>query len=202
MLSRKQKFYLFIKRLIDILGSSVGIVLLSPFLTICAIITKLTSRGPVLFKQDRLGKNESVFRVFKFRSMKVNAPQCGAEHLTPDQQKALTTKWGEFMRKTSIDEMPQLFNIFLGQMSFIGPRPGLAKEKEPELTAARESYLPTAYAVKPGLSGYSQIFLKRSFDVDSRAKYDSFYVKHVSLWLDIKLFIYSFLVLFGFTKGQ
>lgn len=134
--------------------------------------------------------------------MRTNAPNVGAEALTPEQQHDLVTPWGRFMRKTSLDEIPQLFNIMKGDMSFIGPRPGLTKEGEPELYAERMSYLPSAYDVKPGLSGYSQIVLKRSPDVSLRAKYDSYYVQHLSFWFDIKVFVLSFMTLFGFNKGK
>jgi lipopolysaccharide/colanic/teichoic acid biosynthesis glycosyltransferase len=87
-------------------------------------------------------------------------------------------------------------------MSFIGPRPGLTKEGEPELYEARSSFIPSAYAVKPGLSGYSQIMLKRSSDVNERARFDSYYVKHISMWFDIKIFVLSFMSLFGYNAGK
>lgn len=203
MLTRAQKAYLPLKRLIDIFGSTLGIILLSWLMIIAAIITKCTSKGPILFKQERLGRHEKVFTLYKFRSMKVEANA----HLSPieiseEERKDMTTKWGRFMRKTSIDELPQLFNILLGHMSFIGPRPGQTKEGEPELYAARTATNPTAYEVKPGLSGYSQITYHRNPDVNLKATGDSYYVSHLSLWMDIKLFFLSFLVLFGYQKGK
>ena len=165
-LTSKQKRYLALKRAIDIFGSLIGILLLSPLLLFCWLMTKITSKGPAIFKQARAGFHAQTFTIFKFRSMKVGAPNVGAEALTPEQQKNLATPWGRFIRKTSLDEIPQLFNILKGDMSFIGPRPGLTQEGEPELYVARSSFIPSAYDVKPGLSGYAQIMLKRSSDVN------------------------------------
>jgi lipopolysaccharide/colanic/teichoic acid biosynthesis glycosyltransferase len=201
-LTSKQKRYLALKRAIDIFGSLLGILLLSPLLLFCWLMTKITSKGPAIFKQARAGFHAQTFTIFKFRSMKVGAPNVGAEALTLEQQKNLATPWGRFIRKTSLDEIPQLFNILKGDMSFIGPRPGLTQEGEPELYVARSSFVPSAYDVKPGLSGYAQIMLKRSPDVNERAKFDSYYVKHLSFWFDVKVFILSFLTLFGFNKGR
>jgi O-antigen biosynthesis protein WbqP len=202
MLTNHQKKYLFLKRLIDIFGSFLGILILSPLLLVSLLLTTVFSHGKPIFIQKRCGKNKKDFAIFKFRSMVNSAPNVGAEHLTNEQQKSLVTPWGHFMRKTSIDELPQLFNIFIGDMSFIGPRPGLTKEGEPELFASRSSYVPCAYDVKPGLSGYSQIMLKRSPDVDLRGRYDSYYVQHLSFWFDAKIFVLSFLTLFGYNKGK
>lgn len=201
-LKTPQHIYLFFKRIIDIFGSLLGIILLSPLLLICWFLTKITSKGPAIFKQARAGYHASTFTIYKFRSMKVGAPNVGAEALTKEQQKNLATPWGRFIRKTSLDEIPQLFNILKGDMSFIGPRPGLTKKGEPELFAARSSFVPSAYDVKPGLSGYAQIMLKRSPDVNERAKLDSYYVQHLTLWFDFKVFVLSFLTLFGFNKGR
>jgi O-antigen biosynthesis protein WbqP len=202
MLTVSQRFYLPLKRFIDFFGSTVGIVLLSPLLIVSAIITKLTSKGPILFKQSRLGKDEKAFTLYKFRSMRIDAPQISPENMTVEQQRSMTTNWGEIIRRTSIDEIPQLFNIWLGKMSFIGPRPSQTEQFESELVRARESFIPNAYEIKPGLSGYAQIHLHRDHDIMKKASDDAYYVKHMSLWFDIKLFIYSFFVLFGFTKGR
>lgn len=133
--------------------------------------------------------------------MRFDAPQLGQEDLTIDEQKSMTTKWGSFMRKVSIDEIPQLFNILAGSMSFIGPRPGMAENAD-ALIAARESFIPSAYEVKPGLSGYAQIHMKRNPDPMEKAREDSYYVRHMSFWLDAQIFIYSFLFAFGIVKGR
>ena len=200
MLNKRQKFYLVIKRLIDIFGSFLGIVILSFPMLIVAIITKLSSKGPILFKQERLGKNEVPFKLYKFRSMKFGSLEIAAENLTVEEQRNMTTKWGRFMRKTSLDELPQLFNILGGSMSFIGPRPCI--DKDTGLTDARRSMNPSPYIIKPGLSGYAQIYMGRGHDPIRKAELDSYYVKHLSLWLDIKMFFMSFLVVFGLYKGR
>lgn len=204
MLRKGQKAYLPLKRFIDIFGSLLGMIILSPFFLIVLIITLFSAKGRPIFTQPRAGRNADTFVIYKFRTMKIEAPSnVGAEDLTDEQKKDMTTGWGKFMRKTSIDEWPQLFNILKGDMSFIGPRPGLTKEGEPELYEARISTTPSAYDVKPGLSGYSQLVYKRSPDVNLRAKGDSYYVEHMNLWFDIKLFIMSILALFGIGyKGK
>jgi O-antigen biosynthesis protein WbqP len=201
MLTKSQEFYLFLKRLIDIFGSTLGLLLLSPLMIVLAIMTKLTSKGPVFFRQKRLGRHEKPFTLLKFRSMRTDAIQAGQENLTNEQHEMMVTKWGRFIRKTSLDELPQLFNIFAGHMSFIGPRPGMV-ENDAKLLQCRRSFIPTAYAVKPGLSGYSQIYLRRNPDPVAKARNDSWYVQHMSFWLDFKIFVWSFLCLFGFEKGR
>ncbi len=202
MLSKKQIKYMVLKRTIDIFGSLFGIALLSPLLLIVTIVTAITSHGGPFFVQKRLGRNEEVFKLTKFRSMKANAAQIPPEDMTIAQQQAMVTKWGHFIRKTSIDEIPQLFNILKGDMSFIGPRPSQTKEYENELVMARESFIPTAYEVKPGLSGYAQIRMKRSHEIEEKAREDSYYVRHMSFWLDTKIFFYSFFMAFGIVKGR
>ena len=196
-----QRIYLALKRLIGIFGSSLGILLLSPLLIFCAIMTKCTSKGPILFRQQRLGKNEKPFTIYKFRSMRIDAPLVPADSITADQQDLMKTKWGSFMRKTSLDELPQLFNILLGQMAFIGPRPDMIDNNE-EIHTARKDTNPSAYMVKPGLSGMAQIYMHRDHDPIKKAKWDSEYVRKVSMWTDIKLFVLSFLVLFGYDAGR
>lgn len=198
-LSKKQRVYLFIKRGFDIFGSLLGIIILSPLMILVAIVTKLTSKGPVIFKQNRVGRHHKMFKIYKFRSMKVGVPNVAPEYLTSDTQRNMTTKWGHFLRKTSIDEYPQLFNILKGDMSFIGPRPSLPEE--PELIEARDSYYPSPYEIRPGLSGYAQMKTNRSHDANLKAEWDHYYVSHLSLWLDIKTFAYSLLILFGLRSS-
>jgi lipopolysaccharide/colanic/teichoic acid biosynthesis glycosyltransferase len=202
MLTKRQKFYLPFKRLIDIFGSLFGIAVLSPILVFCTIMSVLTSKGPVLFKQIRLGRNKKPFMLYKFRSMRIDAPQIPPEQMTLQQQQDLVTPWGKFIRKTSLDEIPQLFNIFLGDMSFIGPRPSQDQEHEMDLINVRDSYIPSPYIVKPGLSGYAQIHMKRNHDIYEKAKEDSYYVQHFGFWLDFKLFVYSFFLAVGFVRGR
>jgi lipopolysaccharide/colanic/teichoic acid biosynthesis glycosyltransferase len=201
MLTKSQKIYLFFKRLIDIFGSTIGLLILSPLMIILTILTKLTSRGPVFFRQKRLGKSEKPFTLLKFRSMRVDAEQLGQEKISDVDRENMVTSWGKFIRKTSLDELPQLFNIFVGRMSFIGPRPEMAENDE-LLHRNRLSFFPNAYRVKPGLSGYSQIYLRRNPDPIIKSRADSWYVQHLSFWLDFKIFVWSFLCLFGYEKGR
>jgi O-antigen biosynthesis protein WbqP len=202
MLTKGQKIYSFFKRIIDVFGSTLGILLLSPILLVCAFLTKVTSRGPVFFRQTRLGKDEIPFTLYKFRSMRADAKQVAPSDISADEQQKMETGWGSFMRKTSLDELPQLFNIFAGNMSFIGPRPSQTADIEGELVEARRSYIPSPYVVKPGLSGLAQINLKRDHDISKKAHLDSVYVQKLSFWLDVKLFVLSILVLFGFNRGR
>lgn len=200
--ANNKKIYLSIKRTIDFFGSMFGLVVLCPVITVSALITKLTSTGPIFFKQQRRGIHKKPFTLVKFRSMRIDAPQIPAEKITRDEQKAMTTPWGQFIRKMSIDEIPQLFNILKGDMSFIGPRPDMLENCDNELVKARESFIPNAYEVKPGLSGYAQIHLHRDHDVMKKARDDSYYVQHMSPWLDAKIFVLSFLALFGIIDGR
>jgi O-antigen biosynthesis protein WbqP len=202
MLKKSQKIYSFFKTLIDIFGAALGLLILSPLMIILTIITKLTSKGPVFFRQKRLGKNEKPFTLLKFRSMRTDARQIPPDEMTVEEQQAMVTGWGKFIRKTSLDELPQLFNILFGQMAFIGPRPSQDLDHEKELVLERKSYIPSPYLVKPGLSGYSQVYLRRNHYYKEKAKYDSYYVSKMSFWLDLKIFVWSFLCLFGYEKGR
>jgi O-antigen biosynthesis protein WbqP len=202
MFTKTQKTYLFFKRVIDIFGAILGLILLWWLLLFCAFMIKVTSEGPVMLKQARVGKDKKEFKMYKFRSMRFDAPTIATGDLTPQQQDAYVTKWGRVMRMTSWDELPQLFNILKGDMSFIGPRPGLPENIEPELYKMRCSFYPNAFCVRPGLSGYSQVIMKRSPDPDEKAKHDSYYVSHISFRLDLKIFVISFLSLFGYNRGH
>lgn len=196
-----QKFYVFWKNIIGFFGAFVGISIFALPMLVIAIIIKCTSKGPIFFRQERVGKNKKVFTLIKFRSMRADAPEIPPSEMTPEQQKAMEYKFGNFLRKTSLDELPQLFNIFIGQMAFIGPRPGAAHNEE-ELIALREKYHPTAYLVKPGLSGHAQIAMRRDHDPEKKAYHDAYYVKHLSLWFDIKVFVKSCLCAVGLYKGR
>lgn len=149
---------------------------------IVAIIIKLDSKGPVLFKQYRVGKNKKVFKIYKFRSMRVDAPKDSATRLL-EHPEAYITRWGKFIRKTSIDELPQLFNIFIGQMSVIGPRPVVLTEYD--LIEERDKY--NVYSIRPGLSGLAQISGRDELGVEEKAKIDGEYVKKMNIFLDIKI---------------
>lgn len=191
-LTNKQKRYLVIKRIIDIIGSFMGIVILSIFMVIVGIITKATSKGPIIFKHERYGKNLKVFKCLKFRSMKYGAPIIAPSDMSKEQHDALMTSWGKTMRKLSIDEWPQLFNIFVGQMSFVGPRPGASKNEE-WLKDIRLKQEFNPFSVKPGLTGYAQIWMNRAHKPEDKAWFDSEYVKNLSFKLDSRLFIRTFI---------
>lgn len=197
------KLYLPLKRLIGILGSIIGIIVCFALLWWwILIINIIATKGHPIFVQKRLGKHKKVFRMLKFRSMKVNANQnVGAPDMDEVKHKQMDTWFGPFLRKTSIDETLQLFNILTGSMAFVGPRPGMAVNDE-YLTKCREKYTPSAYEVKPGITGYAQIKMKRTHNPAFKAKWDSEYVKRMSLHFDAALFIYTILKLFGAVKGR
>lgn len=144
--------YPYIKRLLAILISGIAIIVLSPLLAIVAIAIKIDSKGPILFKQKRLGKDNSHFMIYKFRSMYVDAPAEMPTHLLKDPS-AMITKVGAFLRKTSLDELPQLFNIFKGEMAIVGPRPALWNQFD--LIAERDKNM--VNSIRPGLTGWAQI---------------------------------------------
>ncbi len=202
-MKRRQKLYFPLKRLIGLLGSFVGILFCLVFfwwwiIPINAIVTK----GHPFFVQERYGKNQKIFKLIKFRSMKVDAnPNLAPSDMNDDQQSSMDTKFGVFLRKTSLDETPQLFNIFIGQMAFIGPRPGSAHNEE-FLRSCRLKYTPNAYDVKPGLSGYAQIKMQREHDPEFKAFWDHKYASRVDLFFDISLFVYTILKIFGAVKGR
>ena len=136
--------------------------------------------------------------MFKFRSMKNDAPIIPPYEMSKDEFESYETGFGRFLRKSSIDESLQFINVLIGQMSIVGPRPG-AKDGEDILIKARESYSPTAYKVKPGITGYSQVYMKRQHDAMSKAWFDSEYVKKMSFILDLKIVIHTVLLVF---KGR
>lgn len=191
-LTNKQKRYLVIKRIIDIVGSFMGIVILSIFMVIVGIITKATSKGPAIYKQKRYGQHLKPFTCLKFRSMVKDAPQVAAFEMTNELHNKLMTKWGRFMRKHSIDEWLQLFNIFAGQMSFVGPRPvAIGMDDWLKNIRLEQEYNP--YSVKPGLTGYAQIWMNRTHKPEDKAWFDSQYVKLLSFSLDTRLFVRTFI---------
>lgn len=198
-----QRIYLPFKRLIGILGSFVGIIVCFVFFWWWVIpVNAIATRGHPFFVQERYGKNKKVFKMIKFRSMKMDAdPNLAPSDMGEKKQKSMETKFGAFLRKTSIDETPQLLNIFIGQMAFIGPRPGSAHNEE-FLRECREKYTPNAFDVKPGISGYAQIKMKREHDPEFKAEWDSKYVERMSLWFDMGIFGYTILKIFGAVKGR
>lgn len=198
-----QRIYLPFKRLIGFLGSIVGIVFCSILLWWWVFpINTIVTKGHPLFIHKRLGKNKKVFGLIKFRSMRIDVnPNLAPSEMSENEQKNMKTPFGEFLRKTSIDETLQLLNIFVGQMAFIGPRPGAAHNEE-HLIECRERYTPNAYSVRPGLGGYAQAKMKRNHNPEEKAKWDSYYVSHISLWLDIKIFFITIFSVVGKGCGK
>nr|WP_282096899.1 sugar transferase [Acholeplasma hippikon] len=184
----------------DFLLSLIGIIILSPIFLVCIIWIKLDSKGPVLFKQKRVGKDKKLFYIWKFRTMRIDTPSDTPTHLlsNPDQW---ITKSGKFLRKTSLDELPQIFNILQGKMSIIGPRPALWNQYD--LIDERDKY--GANDILPGLTGYAQIKGRDELIIADKAKLDGYYKQNMNLWLDIKIFfgtIISVLKSDGVVEGK
>lgn len=174
----------FIKRGIDIILSILLIVALSWLLIILLIIVKATSKGPILFKQKRFGIHKKFFYIYKFRSMRIETPKDIPTHMLENPD-CFITPIGKFMRKSSLDELPQLFNILKGDMSFVGPRPALWNQDD--LMQERDKY--SANDIRPGLTGWAQINGRDELEIPVKAAYDGEYAKKESLWFDIKIFI-------------
>ena len=193
--------YTFLKRTIDILCSLAGLLLLSPVLIVVSILIKLESDGPIIFSQDRIGYKCKEFKMYKFRSMVVNAEELKKKLADQNERSGpmfkmkndpRVTKVGKFIRKTSIDELPQLINILKGEMSLVGPRPSLPKEVK-----EFEPWMMERLEVKPGLTCYWQVSGRNDIDFEDWMKLDIKYVRERSFWLDIKLIFKTFFVLFG-----
>ena len=189
----------FFKRVIDILLSFLAIVILSLPMLIIALIIKLDSKGPVIFKQKRIGKKKKTFYILKFRTMRIDTPHDAPTHQLSNPQMWIT-KVGRFLRKTSLDELPQIFNIFVGQMSIVGPRPALWNQDD--LIEKRDKY--GANDVRPGLTGWAQINGRDELEIPVKAKLDGEYIKRMGFFFDIRcLFgtIFSVLKKDGVVEG-
>lgn len=173
----------FLKRVFDFILSLGGIIVFGWLFILIAILIKIDSKGPVLFKQKRVGKNKKLFDIYKFRTMYVDTPKDMPTHMlnNPD---AFITKVGKFLRKTSLDEFPQFFNILKGDMAVIGPRPALWNQED--LIAERDKY--GANDVRPGLTGWAQINGRDELEIPVKAKLDGDYVKNISFGMDCKCF--------------
>ncbi|WP_025478328.1 sugar transferase [Enterococcus faecium] len=188
-----------LKRGIDFLLSLVGIIVLSPILLILCIAIKIDSKGPVIFKQKRVGKNKSHFYIYKFRTMKVDTPQETPTHLLSNPD-FFITRVGKFLRKTSLDELPQLFNILKGDMAVIGPRPALWNQYD--LIEERDKY--HANDIRPGLTGLAQISGRDELEIDYKARLDGQYTANVTPWMDLKCFFGTIISVFksdGVVEG-
>jgi O-antigen biosynthesis protein WbqP len=175
--------YLKVKRLIDIVLSFLALIILSPVFLLLIIAVKIDSKGPVLFKQKRVGIHKSHFNILKFRTMRIDTPKDCPTHLleNPDQW---ITKVGKFLRKTSLDELPQIWNIFVGQMSIIGPRPALWNQYD--LIEERDKY--GANDVPVGLTGWAQINGRDTIEIEDKARFDGEYVEKMGFKMDVKCF--------------
>lgn len=186
---------LFVKRLIDLVGSLVGIIIISPVLITIALSIKLTSKGPVFFKQERLGKDGKVFKIIKFRTMVVNAEKIGDGLTVKSETDNRITKVGRFLRATSLDELPQLFNVISGEMSLVGPRPPVTYfpyngfDKYPDWAKRR-------FKMRPGMTGLAQVTVRNSVSWDERIVVDNKYIDNFNLWNDVKILCRTFIRLF------
>ena len=204
--TNKKIMYNFIKRTIDAIGALIGIIILIPATIIIYLARKILKedKGPLFYEQLRYGKNGKVFRLYKFRSMCIGADKKLKEYLENNeearkefekthklQNDPRITKIGNFLRKTSLDELPQMINILRGDMSFVGPRPVVEKEVE-DYGKNKEKFL----SVKPGLTGYWQVNGRSNTTYEERMKMELYYVDNCSLWLDIKIFFKTFITVF------
>jgi O-antigen biosynthesis protein WbqP len=187
--------YKFIKRLADLICSLVGMILLSPLIIAVVIAIKLDSKGPVMFKQKRIGINKKTFNILKFRTMRIDTPKDTPTHLL-DNPEQWITRVGRFLRKTSLDELPQILNIIKGDMSIVGPRPALWNQDD--LIAERDKY--GANDIRPGLTGWAQINGRDELPIEIKAKLDGEYVEKMGLIMDIKCFFGTFIAVFR-SKG-
>lgn len=189
----------YLKRPLDLMLSGLGLLVLSPLFAVLALWIKLDSKGPVFFRQQRVGKGKKLFSIYKFRSMRADAPKDTPTHMLKDPAVFITNS-GRLLRRTSLDELPQLINIFLGDMSVIGPRPALWNQDD--LVAERDRY--GANDVRPGLTGWAQINGRDELEIPVKAALDGEYVQRMSFGLDVKCFFGTILSIFrheGVVEG-
>ena len=187
--------YKYFKRFLDIVLSATGLLVLSPILLIIAVAIKMDSKGPVLFKQKRVAKGKEHFQILKFRTMYADVPKDVPTHLLADPESKIT-KIGRFLRKSSLDELPQIWNILVGEMSIIGPRPALWNQFD--LIAERDKY--GANDVRPGLTGLAQVMGRDELPIEVKAKYDGDYAQNVTFANDVKIFFKTITSVLG-AKG-
>ena len=180
--TKRRLFYRFVKRFFDIVISAALLVLFSPVMLVIAIAIKCDSKGPAIFKQDRVGKNGKIFRCYKFRSMKIDAPKECATALL-DHSVDYQTKVGRVLRRLSLDELSQLWCVLIGTMSFIGYRPLILNE---ENCNEMRKHL-NVFAMRPGISGYAQVRGRDDVYYKNKAIMDAYYVKNAGIALDVKL---------------
>ncbi|MBQ6888386.1 MAG: sugar transferase [Lachnospiraceae bacterium] len=176
-----------IKRVIDMVISFVGLVILSPIFLVLIIAIKTDSKGPILFKQKRVGIHKSHFLIYKFRTMRIDTPKDVPTHLLENPEQYIT-KVGKFLRKTSLDELPQIVNILKGDMAIVGPRPALWNQYD--LIAERDKY--SANDILPGLTGWAQINGRDELEIEEKARLDGEYVEKMGFFFDIKCMVKTF----------
>ncbi|MBR0425882.1 MAG: sugar transferase [Clostridia bacterium] len=174
----------FVKRISDIVFSALGLLVLSPLFLLIAILVRCTSKGPVIFRQERLGRDAKVFRICKFRTMAENSEHTGSG-VYSDRYDSRVTKVGRFLRATSLDELPQLWNILRGDMSFIGPRPPLTYHPWPIDRYSKEQL--RMFRVRPGITGWAQVHGRRELEWHERLRLNVWYADHVSFALDLQI---------------
>lgn len=179
--------YLKCKQIFDFLSALLGSLILSPLLLVLSVCIKLDSKGPILFKQKRVGRNKKHFMIYKFRTMYIDTPKDTATHLLSNPEQYIT-KMGKFLRKTSLDELPQIFNILKGEMSVVGPRPALWNQYD--LIEERDKY--GANDVRPGLTGWAQVNGRDELEIDIKARLDGEYIKKMSLLFDVRCIFMTF----------
>ncbi len=190
----------YIKRILDIIISALALIILLPFFCIFAVIIKLESKGPVFFKQERIGKDKKHFKIYKFRTMRTDTPKDTPTHMLRNADTYIT-RFGNIMRKTSIDELPQIINILKGEMSIIGPRPALWNQDD--LVEERDKY--NANNVKPGLTGWAQVNGRDELEIPIKAKFDGEYIEKMSFMFDVKVFFRTVIKVFkhdGVVEGK
>ena len=179
--------YTHIKRILDFMLSVIGIIILSPVFAVIAAAIKLDSVGPVLFKQKRVGIHKTHFNIYKFRTMRIDTPKDIPTHMLEDPERYIT-KIGAFLRRTSLDELPQIFNILKGEMAVVGPRPALWNQYD--LIAERDKY--GANDIRPGLTGWAQINGRDELTIEVKARFDGEYTQHISFRMDYTCFLITF----------
>ena len=190
----------FFKRFFDVVLSGLAIIVLSPLLLLLALAVRLDSKGPIFFRQKRVGKGKTYFQILKFRSMYADTPHDMPTHMLGNAQSHIT-RVGRVLRVTSLDELPQLFNIFAGQMSIVGPRPALWNQDD--LIAERDKY--GANDLVPGLTGYAQINGRDEIPIEQKAKLDGWYVQHIGFITDCKIVLGTVAAVFthkGIVEGE
>lgn len=175
--------YIKFKRIMDFILSFIGLIILTPIFLVLIIAIKLDSKGPIFFKQKRVGIHKTHFNILKFRTMRINTPKDTPTHLLENPEQWIT-KVGNFLRKTSLDELPQIINILKGEMAIVGPRPALWNQYD--LLAERDKY--GANDILPGLTGWAQINGRDTVELEDKAKYDGYYTENLGLALDLKCF--------------